>query len=56
MVNARKSETIKRAMKALILNRDVRRIIAIMLIPTRVEVSKMLMGLEVEVKIDLREE
>ena len=42
VVNARKSETRKRAMNAFNFNLEVSIIIAIMLIPTRVDVSKML--------------
>ena len=42
VVNARKSETRKRAINAFNFNLEVRIIIAIMLIPTSVEVSKML--------------
>ncbi len=42
VVNARKRETMNRAINAFIFNREVRIIIAIMLIITRVDVSRML--------------
>jgi len=42
--NARKTETIKRAMKAFSFKLDVRYIIAIILIPTRIEINKTLIN------------